>query len=279
MPKKQDTLETRVTGKLFEDMSDCEHQFPAPVDGMTTCKECGMVLSAVMPGIHPPLVTANLYQRMNAVRSAVGKIVKDAEVTDRDGKVIYTAVKHDTVTSTIREALLTYGVMTTISLESSESVSQSVKWGAREVMQYRGTYAITFINADDSADQFTVRSEGYADDAGDKGPGKAESYAVKYCYLKHFLMVTGVDDEDRIPDDALSELTIGDIDKLAHGLHAEAVELFGDAQADDVLDALAKRRAHIESGDYREIPAKDYKLCLKSLQEKARQDALPGFSK
>ncbi len=267
------TLETRVTGPLFEDISNCTHEFPAQDEGTTQCKKCGMVLTATMPGA-PEVAGAsprNLWQRLNAIREAVNRLDKDVDVKGADQEVKYSAVGHDQVTQVVRAAMIAHGVMSTVSLEHSESVPQGVKWGAREVIQHHAVYLISFINIDNPDEQVEVRSEAYADDAGDKGPGKAESYAVKYAYMKMFAMVTGEDDEGRIPDEVLSELTVGDIEKLQVAMMAQAEDLFGIDQAEDVLNSLAKRRAHIESGNWLEIPAKQFQLCMKSLREKATE--------
>jgi len=268
------TLETRVAGPLFEDISDCVHEFPAQEEGTTQCKKCGMVLTATLPGA-PEVAGAsprNLLQRLNAIRDDMGKLEKDVEVKGADKETVkYTAVGHDQVTQAVRAAMIKHGVMSTVTLEHSESVPQNVKWGAREVMQHRAVYLITFINIDAPDEQVAVRSEAYADDAGDKGPGKAESYAVKYAYMKMFAMVTGEDDESLIPDDVLSELTVGDIEKLQVAMMAQAEDLFGIDQAEEVLNSLAKRRAHIDSGNWLEIPAKQFQLCMKSLRDKATE--------
>jgi len=55
---------------------------------------------------------------------------------------------------------------------------------------------VTFVNSEAPNDSFTVKYPGYGVDGGDKGPGKAISYAFKYALLKTFCLETG-DDPDQ----------------------------------------------------------------------------------
>jgi hypothetical protein len=63
---------------------------------------------------------------------------------------------------------------------------------------------LTFINPDEPEQSLKVTSHGYGVDNGDKGPGKAMSYAYKYALLKLFCLETGDDpDNDATSSDAV----------------------------------------------------------------------------
>ena len=136
----------------------------------------------------------NIYQRINAVRAQVSYVQKDKKVEGAG----YMAVTHDAVTSAIRPALIEQGIIVTPSLVSSR-VQDTGAVTAKHVpfIRYEGTYDIAFVNADMPEERIVSRIESHAIDHGDKAPGKAISYAVKYAMLKLFSLETGEDDESR----------------------------------------------------------------------------------
>ena len=131
-------------------------------------------------------------------------------------------------------------------------------------------WSVEFVNVDVPEERFTITVEGHADEAGDKGPGKMASYAIKYAYTKMFAMAVGEAEESRILDEALEDMTLDDAPKLRERLLAHAVELFEtEDQAEEMLSALAQRRCRIESGNWGEIKVSMYERCVKSLNERA----------
>ena len=97
----------------------------------------------------------------------------------------YTFVRHDDVTEKIHPYLVKHGL---VILPSVRSITQE---GNRTCVELD----VAFVNADDCKDAFSIRMPGYGIDSGDKGPGKAVSYAYKYALLKTFALATG-DDPD-----------------------------------------------------------------------------------
>lgn len=210
-------------------------------------------------------VPLNLYQRINAIRSEVTRVTKDANV---DGK--YNAVTHDAVTKMIRPLMVKHGVVSFLSLQSSEHVDTGVKWKQRTCLQTRALFQITYVNIDNPEQKHSVIVEAHADEAGDKAPGKVASYAQKYADLKTFGIESGEDDEQRIDDkhvtvavDTLSEEQLAD-------LIAKADELFGD-DAEDVLNSMADKVFRV--GGYIDIQAKHFKVAIAKLEAKARDSA------
>ena len=138
----------------------------------------------------------NIYQKINEIRKTISYIKKDKQV-GKEGYG-YMAVTHDAVTALIRPALIEQGIVVNVSLVSS-NVADTKTTTAKDVpfIRYEGTYDVSFINADLPDERVVVRIESHALDQGDKAPGKAISYAVKYAMLKLFSLETGEDEEGR----------------------------------------------------------------------------------
>jgi hypothetical protein len=134
----------------------------------------------------------NIYQRINAVRKAIGYVQKDKAVSTGGGS--YKAVTHDTVTGMVRAALIEHGIVIVPSVLNA--VFHQKEPDAKQRL-YEATYQIDFVNMDDPADRITTQQNAHALDNGDKAPGKAQSYATKYAILKLFSIETGEDEESR----------------------------------------------------------------------------------
>lgn len=134
----------------------------------------------------------NIYQRLNAVRSAVKYLQKDKKVQD------YQAVTHDAVTAACREHLISHGVMIRPDQQHSEIADIGFTKHNTPIIRYSAWYNVYFINIDNPEDHTVVGIEAHANDHGDKAPGKALSYAVKYAMLKLLSIETGENEESRI---------------------------------------------------------------------------------
>lgn len=134
----------------------------------------------------------NIYQRCNAVRKKIGYVQKDATVQS------YRAVSHDMVTANLRDHLIEQGVMVIpTQVEGTMHEAGQTKSGA-PIYRYEAIYQVAFVNADDPSDRFEITLAAHANDSGDKAPGKACSYAVKYALLKVFSLETGENEESRL---------------------------------------------------------------------------------
>ena len=140
----------------------------------------------------------NIHQRIAEVMGTVTYIRKEQKK-----EMKYTIVSHDAVTAKCRPALLSAGV---------------IYYPIRCDTQQNGTrtecnMTVRFANIDDPQDFIDVQTCGYGVDSQDKGPGKAQSYAVKYALLKTLGLETG-DDAD---NDSIEHSTVDP------ALHAAAV--------------------------------------------------------
>jgi len=134
----------------------------------------------------------NIYQKLNLVRQKVSYLQKDTKVQG------YKAITHDAVTSAIREPFIEHGIMMVPNKVDSNTENVGKTSNGTLIIRYEATYEITFLNVENPDDSFTLIIESHANDHGDKAPGKAISYAVKYALLKVLNIETGESEESRI---------------------------------------------------------------------------------
>lgn len=206
----------------------------------------------------------NIYQRVNAVRRSIGYIRKDKAVSTGGGS--YLAVTHDAVTALLHNALVENGIIVTVYLVSS-AMKDTGSTTAKGVsfMRYEGTYDISFVNEEDPADRIVSRIESHAIDNGDKAPGKAISYAVKYAMLKLFSLETGEDEEGRAemiaPKKETNKPTAGAIERITDNLRLDLIIQTSEA----IKERYAAEDIHGAYEAYIEIVDADEKVALWSL--------------
>lgn len=142
---------------------------------------------------------SNIYQKINAVMKEVAYVQKDAEVQG------YKAVTHDMLTAVIRPQLLKHGIVVRVEQLRSELLTRRNAKEGEKMHLYSGDYAVHFVNIDRPDDCVSITVNAHANDNGDKAPGKAMSYAVKYAMLKTFTLETGESDEARFSDPYTAE--------------------------------------------------------------------------
>ena len=124
----------------------------------------------------------NVHQRVHLAMTLADYVQKER----KDG-MKYTIVSHDAVTALARDIFVRCGIHY-YPLDGSE------KW-VTNGNRFELKLAVRIQNIDDPEDNIDVLGFGYGIDPGDKGPGKAVSYAVKYALLKALGLETG-DDPD-----------------------------------------------------------------------------------
>jgi hypothetical protein len=181
----------------------------------------------------------NLHQRMAAVMREVTYIQKETKQGMQ-----YKIVSHDKVTAKVRPALLANGVIYyPIRCDTAQNGNRT-----------ECNMTVRFANIDDPQDFIDVESCGHGIDTQDKGPGKAQSYAVKYALLKALGLETG--------DDA-------DHDSIEHNRVDPAMHQAATAAAIRMIETETSREGLVEywidlaknekavSSDKRVIAAKD----------------------
>lgn len=131
------------------------------------------------------LKAMNVYQRMLEAQRLFPYVQKDSTVNIKSskGNFSFKAVSHDAVTKKARDALMACGLYAEVNVTGHDHTGNRASCDVR----------MTIINVDDPKDRFDTVMFGEGCDSGDKAPGKAISYAVKYCYLKAFGAETGED--------------------------------------------------------------------------------------
>lgn len=136
---------------------------------------------------------ANLYQRLLAVQKAVTRITKD-QVSGGRGAFKYVSSSH--LLQTIREAMDANGLVLevtvvdyTLHLEAAYASEDKRGQHLTELM-----VELTWVNVDNPEERVSWRIPGQGIDPGEKGIGKALTYAEKYGLLKWFHI--GTDDVD-----------------------------------------------------------------------------------
>lgn len=157
----------------------------------------------------------NIFQRVNEVRKKVEYLQKQKKVDNK-----YYVVTHDQVIAEIRPYLIEFGIVIIPTLVASEMHENVIKFTNSTASRYDATYKFTFVNIDDPKDFFDIVIEAHAIDNGDKAPGKAISYAMKYAILKAFSIESGENEESIIGDRISNE-------QAAESVAAEQVRING----------------------------------------------------
>lgn len=146
--------------------------------------------------------TLNLFQRINLVMKQVDTVNKGTTV-DMGNNRSYSAVSHDDVTALLHKPITEAGLAAVPSMDSAE-VEATIKEKTYNGNTNKSTEylvkvwaSVTFVNIDNPEEKFTTKCYAYALDSGDKATGKAYSMAVKYCYLKTFMLESADDEESR----------------------------------------------------------------------------------
>lgn len=142
----------------------------------------------------------NLYEKIQAVANKVKNIEKDMQVGS--GSYSYKAVSDKAVTLAIKKAESEFRLVSIPikqELVNSE-VLRIVNNQGNESIKFIDNIKMTLkiIDLDDITQFVEVESYGKGVDTGDKGFGKASTYARKYALLNSYKIATGEDlDEDK----------------------------------------------------------------------------------
>lgn len=215
--------------------------------------------------------TMNLHQRINAVRADCTAVAKNKQVGT--GSYAYDVATHEDVNNMLKPLLIKYGLIDDVSLWKRKIVDTGKRQGKNQnpVIRYEGRYRYTVTNIDTPEQQISIFVEGHGEDAGDKAPGKATTYAFKTGRAKMFSITTGEDEEGRISDDQLVNadnvpLEPEHLDALLH----LADELFGD-DADEKVQAMCEKIFNVEKVSM--IPHKFSEQAQNLLKNQAKRES------
>jgi hypothetical protein len=143
----------------------------------------------------------NVYQKVNKVMSEISYLKKTGSIGY--GNNAYTAILHDHVTQALQPLCVKYGLILIPEMAHTTINRYPVvnrKGETSERYETQTTAKITVVNMDDGSDRFITQAMAHSFDTQDKSTGKAYSMAVKYCYLKLFMLASGDDEENRVED-------------------------------------------------------------------------------
>ena len=131
----------------------------------------------------------NLYQKMVAIRQAVPYLQKAANGPQ------YQYVSSSQTVSAVRDLLDEHGIfLKTEMLDQTLTEFKTAKGAVQFMTAIKMRF--TWINAENPEEQIVTLWEGQGVDNGEKGIGKAATYAEKYFILKTFNIPTDKDDPD-----------------------------------------------------------------------------------
>lgn len=140
----------------------------------------------------------NIYQKIQNVSNEIKNIQKN--MTVGKGNYAYRAVQDIDVTLEVKEAETKHGLVSIpIKQELIKSeIVKVMKDGGNESISYVDIVKMTLriINLDKPEEFIDVESFGRGLDSGDKGFGKASTYARKYALLNAYKIATGEDPDD-----------------------------------------------------------------------------------
>lgn len=142
----------------------------------------------------------NIYQRIQAVSDEVRNVEKNISVSTGNGGG-YKAVADIDVLMKVKEAEKKYGLIS-IPVKQELVKSEVVRTagnGGYEKITYVDIVKMTLriVNIDNTSETVEVESFGRGLDAGDKGFGKASTYARKYALLNAYKIATGQDPDEK----------------------------------------------------------------------------------
>lgn len=154
----------------------------------------------------------DLYQKINAIMKDVKTLKKDGNIAF--GKTQYSYLSESKTTQIFHELFATHG----LALLPISSKSNITRYETIKTTEYKGEkkedkkveylteseFTYRLVNTDNPLEYIDIQTSGQGLDTGDKGGGKASSYAYKYLLWRTFAIPSN-DDPDKISSDELRE--------------------------------------------------------------------------
>jgi len=133
----------------------------------------------------------NLFQKLVEIRKSIQYLKKE----NSGGQ--YNFVSSSQVLGAIRKEMDNQGILVIPTVKSHKFTSSSELGGKQHMTEISLTYTILDIQSEDGkTNTLTIDWYGQGVDTGEKGVGKALTYAEKYLFLKLFQIPTDQDDPD-----------------------------------------------------------------------------------
>lgn len=203
---------------------------------------------------------ATLLERLLAIREGVSGLAKDA----RNEHFRFDYVSSSKVLGKLRKLMNENRVLL---IPNIESIAYSTS-GKNIFTEVNIKY--TWVNVDDSSDSLECNWYAQGQDSGEKGPGKAYTYAEKYFLLKFFNIPTDRDDPDAsaAPEEPADPTQGAMSDEQGKELQARSKELYGANYKESVRALCDGVGAHFPPKSIQ-----DYVLLKAEMNSKAVVDA------
>lgn len=223
----------------------------------------------------------SLVQRVAAVRAEVPTIEHDKWVgtykqgkPDPDDRYGYWVTTHQAVNKVLKPLLDKYGLIDYVSELAGDNVDTGRVVGRNNtpMMQYRARFMYFVQNIDQPEEVLTIEVSGFGDDTGDKGPGKATTYALKTGRAKVFSFTTGDDEEGRPQDQkaapvpTISAEEFDALLQLVDGYYGDDQEEFLQRFGENILDRVFNVHA------LSEIPEGHFEHAKKLIVNQAKRE-------
>jgi len=203
-------------------------------------------------------VKLNLYEKIQAVSNDVRNISKD--MTVGIGTYSYKAVSDIDVTLAVKDAEQKHKLVSIpIKQELINSeVIRIQKKNNEEGLTYVDTIKMTvrIIDLEDTTQFIEVESFGKGIDSGDKGFGKASTYARKYALLNAYKIATGEDPDAEKSKEQTTAKTISEKRALVENYLLKNTEV------------CQKMLQHFNVGELSDITEKNIEVIFKTYTEK-----------
>ena len=200
----------------------------------------------------------NLFEKIQAVSNDVRNITKD--MTVGNGSYSYKAVSDIDVTLAVKDAETKHRLVSIPIKQDliNSEVIRIQKKNNEEGLTYVDTIKMTvrIIDLDDTTQSIEVESFGKGIDSGDKGFGKASTYARKYALLNAYKIATGEDPDAEKSKETLTAKTASEKRVLVENYLLKHTE------------ACQNMLKHFNVGELSEKKKKDINVIFKTYSEK-----------
>lgn len=189
--------------------------------------------------------TKNIFQKIQSVANEIKNIEKKLVVGE--GKNAYNAVGDQDVTLAVKEAESKHGIVSIpFKQELFKSEILRVANKGIETIKYVDIVKMTtrIYNIDNPSEYIDIETFGRGLDSGDKGFGKASTYARKYALLNAYKIATGEDPDTEKSKEEKSETPLSEKRAIIYNLlyknstyYQAALKMFGRESIDELTDS------------------------------------------
>ncbi len=189
--------------------------------------------------------TKNIFQKIQSLANEIKNI--ETKLFVGEGKNAYNAVGDQDVTLAVKEAESKHGIVSVpFKQELVKSEILRVANKGIETIKYVDIVKMTtrIYNIDNPSEYIDIETFGRGLDSGDKGFGKASTYARKYALLNAYKIATGEDPDAEKSKEEKSETPLSEKRAIIYNLlyknstyYQAALKMFGRESIDELTDS------------------------------------------